>query len=105
TCDDRLMRERAAEIIEGVRLIRYAVGAENVMVGIEENKPAALAAMTAAAKNTEVKVIAVPAMYPMGWDKQMIKALTGREVPADGRTADIGMLVHNVATAFAVRDA
>ncbi len=105
TCDDRLMRERAAEIIEGVRLIRYAVGAEDVMVGIEENKPAALAAMSAAAKNTEVKVIAVPAMYPMGWDKQMIKALTGLEVPADGRTADIGVLVHNVATAYAVRDA
>ena len=105
TCDDRLMRERAAEIIEGIRLIRFAVGAVDVMVGIEENKPAALSAMRAAANNTEVKVIAVPAMYPMGWDKQMIKALTGLEVPADGRTADIGVLVHNVATAYAVRDA
>lgn len=105
TCDDRLMRERAAEIIEGVRLICYAVGAVEVMVGIEENKPAALAAMSAAAEGTEVKVVAVPAMYPMGWDKQMIRALTGREVPADGRTADIGVLVHNVATAYAVRDA
>jgi len=105
TCDDRLMRERAAAIIEGARLIRYAVGAVEVLVGIEENKPAALAAMQAAANGTEVKVIAVPAMYPMGWDKQMIRALTGREVPADGRTADIGVLVHNVATAYAVRDA
>lgn len=105
TCDDRLMRERAVDIIEGVRLIRYAVGAVDVMVGIEENKPEALAAMRSAAKDTEVKVIAVPAMYPMGWDKQMIKALTGLEVPADGRTADIGVLVHNVATAYAVRDA
>jgi electron transport complex protein RnfC len=105
TCDDRLMRERAAEIIEGVRLIRYAVGAVEVMIGIEDNKPAALAAMQKAAAGTEVQVVAVPAMYPMGWDKQMIRALTGREVPADGRTADIGVLVHNVATAFAVRDA
>ncbi len=105
TCDDRLMRERAAEIIEGVRLIRYSVGALEVMVGIEENKPAALAAMQKAAAGTEVQVIAVPAMYPMGWDKQMIRALTGREVPADGRSADIGVLVHNVATACAVRDA
>jgi electron transport complex protein RnfC len=99
------MRERAAEIIEGVRLIRYAVGASEVMVGIEQNKPDALAAMQKAAAGTEVKVIAVPAMYPMGWDKQMIRALTGREVPADGRSADIGVLVHNVATAYAVRDA
>ncbi len=105
TCDDRLMRERAEAIIEGARLICYAVGAVEVMVGIEENKPDALAAMQAAANGTEVKVIAVPAMYPMGWDKQMIRALTGREVPADGRTADIGVLVHNVATAYAVRDA
>lgn len=105
TCDDRLMRERAEAIIEGARLICYAVGAIEVMVGIEENKPAALAAMQTAANGTEVKVIAVPAMYPMGWDKQMIRALTGREVPADGRTADIGVLVHNVATAYAVRDA
>ena len=105
TCDDRLMRERADGIIEGVRLIRHAVGAAEIMVGIEENKPAALAAMQAAATGTEVRVIAVPAMYPMGWDKQMIRALTGREVPADGRTADIGVLVHNVATAYAVRDA
>lgn len=105
TCDDRLMRERASDIIEGVRLIRYAVGAVDVMVGIEENKPAALIAMKAAAAGTEVRVIAVPAMYPMGWDKQMIRALTGREVPADGRSADIGVLVHNVATAFAVREA
>jgi electron transport complex protein RnfC len=104
TCDDRLMRERAAEIIEGARLICYAVGAAEVLVGIEENKPEALVAMQAAAAGTEVKVIAVPAMYPMGWDKQMIRALTGREVPADGRTADIGVLVHNVATAYAVRD-
>ena len=105
TCDDRLMRERASEIIEGARLICYAVGAVEVLVGIEENKPQALAAMQAAATGTEVRVVAVPAMYPMGWDKQMIRALTGREVPADGRTADIGVLVHNVATAYAVRDA
>lgn len=105
TCDDRLMRERADGILEGVRLIRHALGAIEVLVGIEENKPAALAAMQAAAIGTEVQVIAVPAMYPMGWDKQMIRALTGREVPADGRTADIGVLVHNVATAYAVRDA
>jgi len=105
TCDDRLMRERAEAVVEGIRLIRYAVGATDVMVGIEENKPQALAEMRTAAAGTEVKVIAVPAMYPMGWDKQMIRALTGREVPADGRSADIGVLVHNVATAFAVRDA
>ena len=105
TCDDRIMRERAAGIVEGIRLIRQAVGCERALVGIEDNKPEALAAMSAAAAGTGVHVQAVPAMYPMGWDKQMIQVLIGREVPAEGRSAEIGVLVHNVATAWAVQQA
>jgi len=105
TCDDRLMRERAAEIVTGIRLIQYAVGAQRALVGIEDNKPEALAAMRTAAAGTDVHIQAVPAMYPMGWDKQMIQVLLGREVPAEGRSADIGVLVHNVATAWAVQQA
>ncbi|MBD3811291.1 MAG: electron transport complex subunit RsxC [Betaproteobacteria bacterium] len=103
TCDDRIMRERAAEIVAGIRLIQIAVGARHALVGIEDNKPEALAAMRAAAAGTGVEIRMVPAMYPMGWDKQMIQALLGREVPAEGRSADIGVLVHNVATAWAVQ--
>jgi electron transport complex protein RnfC len=61
--------------------------------------------MREAAAGTEVQIRAVPAMYPMGWEKQMIQALLGREVPAEGRSADIGVLVHNVATAWAVQQA
>jgi electron transport complex protein RnfC len=105
TCDDRIMRERASEIVDGIRLIRHAVGASCAIVGIEDNKPAALAAMRLAAAGTDVQIRAVPAMYPMGWEKQMIQALLGREVPAEGRSADIGVLVHNVATAWAVQQA
>jgi Na+-translocating ferredoxin:NAD+ oxidoreductase subunit C len=105
TCDDRLMRERAAEIVEGIRLIQYAAGAGRAMVGIENNKPEALAAMRQAATGSEVKIVSVPAMYPMGWDKQMIQVLIGKEVPAEGRSAEIGVLVHNVATAYAVQQA
>lgn len=105
TCDDRLMRERAGEVVEGIRLIRHATGAREVLVGIEDNKPEAIAAMTAAAVNTEVKVVTVPAMYPMGSEKQLIQVLTGQEVPAGGRAADIGVLVHNVGTAYAVQQA
>ncbi len=105
TCDDRLMRERAAEIVDGIRLMNLAVGARDVLVGIEDNKPEALAAMTGAAAGTGIRIVAVPALYPMGSEKQMILALTGREVPAGGRAADIGVLVHNVATAYAVRQA
>lgn len=105
TCDDRLMRERAFEIMEGILLIQRAVGAEEALVGIEDNKPEAIAAMKTAAFGTGVQVIAVPAMYPMGWDKQLTRALVGKEVPAGGRSADIGVLVHNIATAHAVQQA
>ena len=104
TCDDRIMRERAAAIVEGVRLIAQAVDARSVLIGIEDNKPEAIAAMRAAAQGG-VQVVVMPSMYPMGSEKQIIQALTGREIPAGGRPADIGVLVHNVATAFAVQQA
>lgn len=104
TCDDRLMRERAADIVTGIRLIQQAVGAREALVGIEANKPEAIAAMRAAAGG-DLEVVAMPALYPMGWEKQLIRLLTGREVPAGGRAADIGVLVHNVATAYAVQQA
>ncbi|MBI5890874.1 MAG: electron transport complex subunit RsxC [Nitrosomonadales bacterium] len=105
TCDDRIMRERAVEIVEGIRLIAHAVAAKEVLVGIEDNKPEAIAAMQEAAQGTAIKVVAMPSMYPMGSEKQIIQVLTGKEVPAGGRPADIGVLVHNVATAFAVQQA
>ncbi|HZW25316.1 MAG TPA: electron transport complex subunit RsxC [Gallionella sp.] len=105
TCDDRIMRERAVAIVEGIRLIAYAVAAQEVLVGIEDNKPAAIAAMQAAARGSGVQVIAMPSMYPMGSEKQIVQVLTGKEIPAGGRPADIGVLVHNVATAYAVQQA
>lgn len=105
TCDDRLMQERAAQIVEGIRLIAHATGASEILVGIEDNKPEAIAAMTKAAAGSPVKVVKVPAMYPMGSEKQLIQVLTGQEVPAGGRAADIGVLVHNVGTAYAVQQA
>jgi electron transport complex protein RnfC len=104
SCDDRLMRERAAGIMEGIALIARATGASRVLVGIEDDKPEAIAAMRAAA-SPDIQVRAVPARYPMGSEKQLILTLTGREVPAGGRPADIGVLVHNVGTALAVREA
>lgn len=105
TCDDRIMRERAAEIVEGIALIAKAVAAQEVLVGIEDNKPEAISAMQVAAAGSAVKIVAMPSMYPMGSEKQIIQVLTGREVPAGGRPADIGVLVHNVATAYAVQQA
>ncbi|HCU54651.1 MAG TPA: electron transport complex subunit RsxC [Gammaproteobacteria bacterium] len=110
TCDDRIMRERAAEIVEGIALIAKAVAAKEVLVGIEDNKPEAIAAMKAAAQSgdqsaQQISIVAMPSMYPMGSEKQIIQKLTGKEIPAGGRPADIGVLVHNVATAWAVQQA
>lgn len=106
TCDDRLMRERAAQIIDGIRIMLYGLQAERALVGIEDNKPEAVAAMrTAAAPFREVHVHEVPTHYPMGWDRQLIRYLTDREVPAGARATDVGVLMHNVGTAYAVHDA
>ncbi len=106
TCDDRLMRERAAEIIEGVAIMRHALGASAARVAIEDNKPEAYAAMlTEAARHERIDVVQVPSLYPMGWEKNLITHLTGQEIPAGGLTFDAGIVMHNVATAHAIREA
>ena len=105
TCDDRLMRDHAGEVVAGILLIQRAVGSPRVLVGIEDNKPEAISAMQAAVKGTAVEVRPVPSMYPMGSEKQLIQTLIDKEVPAGGRAADIGVLVHNVGTAYAVYEA
>jgi len=104
--DDRVMRDFADEVIDGVRIVMHAIGARQALVGIEDNKPEAIAAMQkAAAPFAGVKVCPVPARYPMGSDKQLIQTLTGKEVPADARAAEVGVLVHNVSTCAAVHRA
>ena len=106
SCDDRLMRDRAHGIVSGIRLMLTATGAQTARVGIEDNKPDAIAAMReAAAKLGEIVIMPVPARYPMGSDRQLILELTGREVPSDARAADVGVIVHNVGTAFAAHQA
>jgi len=104
--DDRIMRDRADEVVDGLRIVMYAIGAREALVGIEDNKPRAIAAMrVAAAAFGNVHVRPVPARYPMGSDKQLIQTLTGKEVPADARAAEVGVLVHNVSTCAAVHRA
>lgn len=106
TCDDMLMRERPSEIIAGVELLMKAVNAEKAVVGIEDNKPEAYRAMReAAGNNRNITVELVRKKYPQGSEKQLIKALTGRTVPTAALPAEVGALVDNVATAFAVYDA
>ncbi len=105
TCDDRLMQENTAEIVEGIAIMAKALGANNAIIAIEKNKPAAIAAMKEVAQNyLGFKVVALPTRYPMGSEKHLVQTLTGKETPARGLTADIGVVVHNVATAKAVFD-
>jgi len=106
TCDDQLMRTGAAEIISGTRLIMRSVSVSRAIVGIEENKPQAIAAMLqAAAQYPDIEVVTLKKKYPQGGEKQLIQALTGREVPAGGLPVDVGCIVDNVATAYAVHQA
>lgn len=102
TCDDLLMRERAAEIIQGAEIMRFVLDAEEVLIGIEDNKPEAISAMrlAAAASADVMEVIAVPTLYPGGGAKQLIRVLTGIEVAAGVRSTDMGVQCFNVGTAY-----
>ncbi len=106
TADDFLMQERAEDIVDGARLVRYILEAYRVVIAIENNKPQAIAALEkAAAPYGSIEIVAVPALYPTGSAKQLIQAVTGQEVPAGGRSNDLGILVHNVATVYAIQQA
>ncbi|WP_172202881.1 electron transport complex subunit RsxC [Niveibacterium sp. COAC-50] len=104
--DDSVMRHRADEVIDGVRILMHAVGASTALVGIEDNKPEAIAAMREAARPyAAIRICPVPARYPMGSDRQLVEVLTGKQVPAGARTASIGVLVNNVSTCAAIHRA
>jgi electron transport complex protein RnfC len=102
TCDDLLMRERAEEIVRGIGIFRDLLQPKKVLIGIEDNKPEAAAAMRAAVSvlNENFVVVPVPTLYPAGGAKQLIRVLTGKEVPASKRSTDLGVQCFNVATAY-----
>jgi len=106
TCDDRLMQEHTDELIQGIRLMARALGVKQTIIAIEKNKPKSAAAMEAATQDDAgIQVVQVPTRYPMGSEKHLVHTLTGRETPARALTADIGVVVHNIATSFAVYEA
>jgi Na+-translocating ferredoxin:NAD+ oxidoreductase subunit C len=106
TADHRLMLEKGAEIIVGTRLLMIALGVDRAIVGIENNKPDAIRLMQElCAQETGITVEALKVQYPQGGEKQLIKALLDREVPSGGLPIDVGTVVHNVGTAFAVYEA
>ncbi len=105
TSDDMLMRERAGEIVEGIKIMAHMIQPEEVLIGIEDNKPEAIAAMRKACQGTNYEVVAVPTLYPTGGEKQLIKVLTGKEVPSGCRPPSIGVSCSNTGTAYTVHRA
>lgn len=103
TCDDALMRTQSDEIIAGVGLMMRASGASRALIGIEDNKPEAIASMAAACAGEEgMDVVALKTKYPQGGEKQLVQALTGRTIGSSCLPASVGVIVHNVATARAL---
>jgi electron transport complex protein RnfC len=105
SCDEMLMREQPDTIILGARILQRAIGATRTVIAIEDQMGAVNAALTAAVKRSgarDIDIVKVTTIYPEGGEKQLIKVLTGLEVPSGGRPTDLGLLCQNVATATAV---
>lgn len=102
TADDILMQTRAEEIIAGTLMVSHLLHEpKDLVIGLEDNKPQALAALQKAAQGTRVQVVAFPTKYPSGGAKQIIQILTGREIPTDHHSAYIGVICLNVGTVAA----
>jgi electron transport complex protein RnfC len=104
TADHRLMVEQAERVVEGVKIMMRACGAGRAVIAIEDDKRDAAERMREF-EDGRITVALLPARYPQGDERHLIRALTGREVPAGGLPFDVGVVVNNVATAKAVADA
>ena len=110
TADDRLMREEAAAIVAGVRLAARLLGDPvRILIGLEDDKPQATAAMTTALTatdgNQKMDIVVLPSRYPAGGERQLIQLLTGRQVPSGGLPQDVGVICINVGTLYALHRA
>ena len=106
TADHRLMLEKADEIIVGIRILMKALHVDKAVIGIENNKKDAIEALRKAARSDKrIQVAALQVKYPQGSEKQLIKAILKREVPKNGLPLDVGVIVHNVGTIYAIYQA
>jgi electron transport complex protein RnfC len=108
TCDAMLMQEHSRKIIDGVNIMRHALHAERCIIAVEDNKRVAHTMLVNSLQEHEaeyIDVVQIPTLYPAGGEKQLIKTLTGKEVPSNGLPIHIGVVCHNVATAAAIADA
>lgn len=102
TADDMLMRERASDVVAGLAIMAWLVQPSRILIGIEDNKPEAIAAMKKAVIGSGFDVIVMPTKYPSGSEKQIIQLLTGKEVPTGQLPTEAGVICQNAATAYAV---
>ncbi|EOX3480882.1 electron transport complex subunit RsxC [Vibrio cholerae] len=102
TADDVLMRQYAHEIIQGIEIVEHILKPKLTIIGIEDNKPEAVAALQEAAQDKPMVIRVIPTKYPSGGEKQLIKILTNLEVPKGGIPADIGLMVQNVGSLQAI---
>ncbi|WP_350431020.1 electron transport complex subunit RsxC [Shewanella sp. H8] len=110
SADDRLMREHSDEILAGVSIIEHLLNPQRIVIAIEDNKPEAAQAMQSAITrsslpNDMVRVTVIPTKYPSGGEKQLIQIITGKEVPSSAIPSQLGIVMHNVGTAYAIQDA
>lgn len=102
TCDHRIMLERGEEFVEGVAILKTALGVERAFIGIETNKKDAIEYLSNIAKERGIEIVPLRPKYPQGAEKQLIYAVTKRKVPAGGLPMDVGVVVDNVHTAYSV---
>ncbi|MCT8868848.1 electron transport complex subunit RsxC [Shewanella xiamenensis] len=110
SADDRLMREYSQDILAGIAIIHRLLSPKRIVIAIEDNKPEAIKAMQQAVSQSTLpagstRVTVIPTKYPSGGEKQLIQIITGREVPSGAIPAKLGIVVHNVGTAFAIHQA
>jgi Na+-translocating ferredoxin:NAD+ oxidoreductase subunit C len=111
TCDDMLMRSRSEAVIRGTLLLQKIVSAKRCLIAVEDNKPEALSSLQAVLESVaesgslDLEVVAIPTVFPAGGEKQLVKVLTGREVPEQGLPYEVGAVCLNVGTTAAVYDA
>lgn len=106
TADDLLIREQSTTAIDGIKILDYVLQPEHILIGIEDNKPDAIKALKKATKDIKkITVCVLPTKYPTGGEKQLITALTGLEVPSGQLPINLGIIMQNIATCFAIADA
>lgn len=108
SCDDRLLKERADYVLEGVEILLHIIGAKQAIIAIEDNVPETFTSIQSAVSkngNSAISATQIPTIYPTGGEKQLIKTLTGKEVPSGEIPANIGIVSINVGTVYAIQQA